>query len=116
MGITPIALYRLGNANGPRMENVRVTGPVPDIDTFVDRAGVVWVHAMTGGVSAWETPVSGLRGRSWRIPAGTPYSDRLRVWNDDPESGHWSWEPVRDMMLSEFTDALRDVNQFAQPA
>src|ERR1019366_1369452 len=110
MGTTSITLYRMGNASGPKMENVRIKFPDPDIDTFTDTQGVVWVRGDSGGVSTWEAPVTGLKGKSWRIPAGTPFSDQLRVWNDQP--GHWSWEPVQDMSLSEFKDALFDVNRF----
>jgi hypothetical protein len=36
------------------------------------------------------------------IPAGTPYSDRLRLWTDEP--GHWLWEPAQGVLLSDFKD------------
>jgi len=102
----------MGNASGPKMENVRIIPPNHDIDTFTDSNGMVWVKAATGGVSTWEAPVTGLKGKSWEIPAGTPYSDELRVWSD--QAGHWSWEPMRDMSLSQFTRLLADVNGHAK--
>ena len=114
MGTTTISLYRMGNSSGPKMDAVRIKLPDPDIDCFTDTSGTVWVKAGTGCVSSWETPKTGLRGKSWRIPAGTPYSDRLRVWTDEP--GHWLWEPVQDMRLAEFLDDLAEINKFAQIA
>ncbi len=94
------------------MDDVRIKLPNPDIDTFTDVNGDVWVRARSGGVSTWDAPNSGLRGKAWLIPTGTPYSDRLLVWNDEP--GHWVWEPVSDMLLSEFKADLAAVNPFAQ--
>ena len=112
MGITSTTLYRMGNASGPKMDNVRLQSPDPDIDHYTDVSGTVWVRAGTGGVSTWETPKTGLRGKVWRIPAGTAFPDRLRVWNSEP--GHWLWEPVHNMRLSDFKDDLASVHQFAE--
>jgi hypothetical protein len=94
------------------MDSVRVSLPHPDIDHEIDVNGDVWVLAGTGGISTWETPQSGLRGTSWLIPAGTPYSDRLRLWSDEP--GHWLLEPARNMLLSDFKDDLAAINPFAR--
>ena len=56
---------------------------------------------------------SGLRGKAWLIPSQTQYSDRVRVWSDDP--GHWLWEPVSDMLLTDFRFDLAAINRLAQP-
>jgi hypothetical protein len=114
MGITTINLYRMGNASGPKMENVRIKYPNPDIECHTDVSGCVWVLAGTGGLSVWDIPNPGLRGTSWLIPSGTPYSDRLHLWSDEP--GHWLWEPAQDMLLSDFKDDLASISQFARIA
>jgi hypothetical protein len=112
MGITAINLYRMGNANSPKMDDVRIGIPNQHIDAITDLSGLVWVVAGTGGVSTWDTPNPGLRGRTWLIPSGIAYSDRLRVWNDSP--GHWLWEPVRDMLLADFQADLAAINAAAR--
>lgn len=94
------------------MDDVRIKMPNPDIDTFTDVNGEVWVRAGTGGVSTYETPNNGLRGKAWLIPVGTPYSDRLQVWSDEP--GHWMWEPVNDMLLTEYKICLAAVHSYAK--
>jgi hypothetical protein len=73
MGITTTNLYRMGNASGPKMENVRIKYPDPDIECRTDVSGCVWVLAGTGGLSVWDAPNPGLRGTSWLIPSGTPF-------------------------------------------
>ena len=113
MGTTPTNRYRMGNAGDPKMDDVPIKMPNPHIDTFTDVNGDVWVRAGTGGVSTWDTPNAGLRGKAWLIPSGTVYSDRLRAWSDSP--GHWIWEPVDDMLLREFQADLAAVNAVAQP-
>jgi hypothetical protein len=115
MGITTTNLYRMGNAGGPKMDDVRIRQPYPDIETFTDVSGNVWVKARTGGVSPSETLSTTLRGKAWLIPSQTQYSDRLRVWNDDPAVGHWLWEPVNDMLLTDFQVDLAAINLVAQP-
>ena len=60
--------------------------------------------AGTGGVSTSETR-GVIEGRWWRLNAGFDYGDLLLVWND--HGRHWSWEPIRDMLLADFRMALR---------
>ena len=45
MAETPIALYRQGNANSPRMDNVR---PNKDVATYEEN-GRIWVDPTLGG-------------------------------------------------------------------
>lgn len=58
MDNTPITLYRQGNTNSPRMDNVR---PDKDIACY-DRDGRVWVMTTlangesTGGISTFANP------------------------------------------------------------
>ena len=101
MGATPIDPYKMGNASGPQMDKIRLKEPNPDIDHETRVNGVVWVKANSGGVSTWEAPKACIRGKAWRIPAGTVFSDRLRLWNDLP--------------LTEFVSDLAAINSTAHP-
>ena len=102
MAATRIDLYRIGNASGPRLDHVRERDIV-----HVVRQGVTWVRAGTGGVSTFDTP-GPLRGRWWVLSAGYDYGPLLIVWND--HGSHWSWEPARDMPLTEYRTLLGAAN------
>jgi hypothetical protein len=101
---TPVELFRSGNKSGARLDKVRTQGAGRDVDTRIDGTGDIWVIANGKGVSTWDALDSRWTGTPWRLPAGTTYSDLLLVWND--VSGHWVWEPVGDMRLSEYEDIL----------
>jgi hypothetical protein len=103
MGTTPVALYRRGNNAGPRMDHVR---PV-DVTIFVSH-GTAWVRRRSGGISTFSTVPPG-RGRIWRLPAGTPYSDLLNLENDHGD--HWSWEPAQDTELDRYRALLAVVGR-----
>ena len=103
MGLTPIDLYRRGNANSPRMDHVR---PV-DVVRFVQNS-TEWVRGRSGGISTFASSTPPGRGRIWRLPAGTLYLDELHLENDHGD--HWSWEPAQDMQLSAYLDGLRALN------
>ena len=98
MPLTPLDLFRTGNAHGPRMDRVR---PV-DIQ-IAAVTGVDWVFAGTGGISTFATR-GRLSGQWWKLGAGFDYGSLLLVWND--HGGHWLWEPIRDMLLDDFRSAL----------
>jgi hypothetical protein len=101
MGITPVELYRRGNNASPRTDHVR---PI-DVAIFL-RNGTAWVRRRSGGISTFSSIPPG-RGRIWRLPAGTPYSDELNLENDHGD--HWSWEPAQDMELARFRALLETV-------
>jgi len=107
MGTTLIDLFRSGNASSARLDRVR-TDPNGDVDTFVDAVGDVWVRSNHKGMSSASSPEPSWRGAIWRLRRGHVYSGLLIVWEDDP--GHWVWQPVRDMLLSNYVDALRQSN------
>jgi len=107
MGTTPIELFRSGNSRSARLDSVRINGVNPDVDVRTDHVGAVWVVANGKGVSTWDTPDLAW-GKTWRLPVGSAYSNTLLVWNDDP--GHWVWEPVHDMLLSDYQAALANAN------
>ena len=103
MGITPVDLYRAGNAAGPRMDHVR---PNHDI-VVVQRNGGDWVDPLCGGASTHERK-PWPHGTWWKIPKGTPFTDLLTVRND--HGTHWSWEPAQSMEFSEYVRLLVTLN------
>ena len=103
MGVTSTDLYRSGNAASSRLDQFRVPPGAFDIDTYTDSQGVVWVKANSGGVSTWEKPDVAW-SKTWRLPGGSNFSSDLRVWSDAP--GHWLWEPMVDMQIQRYRDAL----------
>ena len=104
MGVTPIDLYRRGNAGGPRMDNVRAA----DVVTFT-RNSTEWVRGRSGGISTFASPTPSGRGRIWHLPTGTLYSDELHLENDHGD--HWSWEPAQDMEMARYRALLTAVGR-----
>jgi hypothetical protein len=109
MGVTPLSLYRSGNATSARLDRVRTEGPSRDVDTRLDAEGNIWVIANGKGMSTSDAADSDWRGIPWRLPQGHHYSDVLLVWNDAP--GHWVWQPGEDMLLSDYVQALEESNR-----
>ena len=109
MGITPVDLYRAGNAAGPRMDHVR---PNRDI-VVVLQGGAAWVNPLCGGISTREKTYWVFRWW-WRIPRGTAFSDRLTVRNDHGD--HWNWEPTQGMEFAEYLRLLAALNGEFVPA
>ena len=105
MGITSLDLFRSGNASTAGLERVRINGRDPDVDTFADPAtGVIWVRANGKGASTVDAPDPTWTGKVWRLAKGSPFSNTLIVWNDDP--GHWAWAPAVDMPLADYVGYL----------
>jgi hypothetical protein len=104
MAATALDLYRMGNAAGARLDHVR---PGRDVHVF-ERDGAEWVEGRSGGVSTFSR--MGVQPAIWwRLPVGSSFDEvRLVLWNDHGQ--HWSWEPARDMPLSEYREALATAN------
>ena len=102
MGVTPVDLYRSGNAAGPRMDRIRPT----DIQ-IIQKNAVDWVDPATGGISTFDQQIWAAR-TWWMIPKGTAFSDLLVVRND--HGSHWLWEPAQAMELAEYRKLLADLN------
>jgi hypothetical protein len=80
-----------------------------DINIFFDQQGAVWVAAGTGGIST--SAVRGSFGSNWwRLDRGYDYGSLLLVWNDHGQ--HWQWEPVHDMLLSDYQSLLASSHSF----
>jgi hypothetical protein len=95
---TTTDLYRRGNAAGPRLARVRVGKDV----TTLDRNGIAWVVARSGGVSTFSMPGPGRNW--WLLPGGADYPNELIVVND--HGNHYNWEPAVDLALTDFITLL----------
>ncbi len=63
----------------------------------------------TGGISTFASLTPRLKGKWWKLPAGSNFDDTvLRVWNDHDD--HWSWDPIHDMPLIVYKRALANVD------
>jgi hypothetical protein len=101
MAETPVPLYRRGNANSPRMDNVR------DRDvTIYNYNDEQWVQADSGGISTFESSKSGQNW--WCVDAGIPIPDGISLINDHHD--HWLWRPAYNMRLSEYQELLRQLS------
>jgi hypothetical protein len=110
MAKNPIALYRQGNANSPRMDNVR---PNKDIATFEDK-GVIWVMTtLPDGVSPGSISTFALPGGGknwWKLDSNTDIPIELKLISD--RNNHWLWQPNQLMSLEEYQAALKQVGNF----
>jgi len=95
---TPVPLYRQGNANSPRMDNVRDR----DVDIY-DYSGEKWVETFSNGISTFESPKLGRNW--WRIDAGIQIPDSIILIND--KNDHWGWRPAYTMRLLEYQELLK---------
>lgn len=102
MGVTPVDLYRAGNAMSPKMDNVR-----PKDIVIVQQNGIPWVNPSSGGISTRQSKHWNFRCW-WMIPQGTLFDDRLTVRND--HGNHWVWEPTQGMELAEYVRLLTSLN------
>ncbi|MCB8779464.1 hypothetical protein [Planktothrix agardhii] len=94
-------LYRQGNANSPRMDNVRDR----DVDIY-DYSGEKWVETFSNGISTFESPKLGRNW--WRIDAGIQIPDSIILIND--KNDHWGWRPAYTMRLLEYQELLKQVS------
>ncbi len=98
---TPIDLYRMGNANSPRMDNVRFQ----DVENY-EINGELWVVGNSGGISTFA--IQGLRKNWWKLDRDTDIPEELELVND--YGNHWSWEPRYTMRMEDYKAALRRVS------
>ncbi len=108
MAKTPVDLYRRGNANSPRMDNIRLG---KDIATY-ERDGKTWVKEtlrglIPGGISTFS--IQGKGKNWWRIDAGTDIPQDLELIND--RGNHWLWKPRQTMLLEKYKHALQIISQ-----
>ena len=98
--MVPVDLFRMGNASGPRLDNVRSQ----DVDFAEEKLPNINP----------KRP-----GKWWRIPADTVLPDTIRVVRDqrDPltQLTHYSLRPARYMTLLEFVSGLQALALKAVP-
>ena len=99
---TPVALYRMGNANSSRLDNVRVQ----DVETYEENKEV-WVLANSGGISTFS--MQGVGKNWWKLDQGNDIPIQLKLIND--YANHWSWEPNHTMRIEEYKAALRLISE-----
>ena len=107
MAVTPIDLYRIGDATGAALDFVT---PGADAD-IINVNKIDWVRATGKGVSV-KAVTHRLRKRGdrwWKLPAGTDIPPGLEVYND--HGNHWLVNPVHDMPLMDYTSALAVLNR-----
>jgi hypothetical protein len=71
----------------------------------IQKSGIDWVAARSGGVSTFSNQGSGPNW--WRLPAGFDYPDELRVVND--HGNHYNWELDVDLSLLDYLALLASV-------
>jgi hypothetical protein len=105
MALTTVELFRSGNNGSACLDKVRISPHLnPDLDTYIEVSGDVYVKAHTGGISSSEAIDPIWTGKVWKLPAGSSYSDLLTLLDDG--QGHWSWEPSINMKLSDYRQLL----------
>lgn len=95
---TPVDLYRMGNANSPRLDRVR-----PQDVSIYEENGQSWVMPNSGGISTFS--VQGKGKNWWKLDRGTEIPFELTLIND--HDNHWAWEPSSIMPLEQYETALR---------
>jgi hypothetical protein len=114
----PVDLFRMGNASGPRLDNVRPTD-VDIVDQLLPNGQTIRMVHPRGGISTFDRVVPKRLGKWWRIPADTVLPDTIRVVQDqrDPFTliTHYSPRPARYMTLLQFVSGLQMLAQKAMP-
>ena len=114
----PVNLFRMGNASGPRLDNIR------DWDVPIELVGTgstaVKMVKADGGISTFDGIAKDMvDGKWWCIPATVVLPDTINVVKDkmNPKTGitHYSIRPARYMTLLEFADGLRMLAAKATP-
>jgi hypothetical protein len=100
--ICPTDLYRLGNSQSPRLDNVRPQ----DVDTY-DRNGITMIRANNKGISlrTWDDlQRMRMAGWVWKLPKGITLPQGLNLFND--HGGHYMLIPLQDMPVDQFRGLL----------
>jgi hypothetical protein len=123
---TSIALYRSGNATGPRLNQVRIPPKEGTIDIEIYEKEVngekmIYVDSTSGGISTFDAPLpsQNKKVRWWKIPAGTIIPHGLIITKDHSIESinitHYTIRPLNDMPLTEYKKLLRILAQKALP-
>jgi len=103
---TSIDLYRNGNSQSPRLDNVR-----PNKEYIVGPNGEHILYPgqePANGISTFETQGEGKNW--WKLPAGSPVPNGLQFRNDEP--GHWALEPIYPTSLDDYKSLAQQSLQY----
>lgn len=92
----------MGNSISPRMNHIREQ----DIE-ILDRNGIYWVSANSGGISTFS--IVGRGKNWWQLEEGLSIPTELRVVND--HGNHYLWEPSYTMKLEDYEIALSSIGE-----
>ena len=103
VAITPVTLWRNGNATSPRLDYVRSS----DITTY-EIDGKKYVQARSGGVSTfgYSNGPDLLQKNWWSLFQGNEVPKGLTVELDPLLADHYLWEPAWDMPWTDYVGAL----------
>lgn len=112
----PVNLFRLGNASGPRLDNIRPQD-VPTYEVGTGENAVKHVKP-DGGISTFDGMDKTRPGKWWCIPANVVLPDTVRITKDHKTREgltHYSLRPSRVMALLTFAEGLRAIAEKAVP-
>ena len=102
-------LFRLGNANDPRLDHVREK---KDAETYM-ADGILFVKANGRGISLFsENRIKGLKGWHWMLKAGSSIPPGLVLI--DEQNGHYLLCPDRDMSMDNYKGLLNTLKKFCE--
>lgn len=105
MAKTPIALDRQGNANSPRMDNVRSNN---DVTTYEENGQISVDPTLGGRISTFATQRSGKNW--WKLDAKSKIPAALDLIND--HNDRWLWKPSYRMPIEEYKQALQLIGAY----
>lgn len=112
----PVDLFRMGNASGPRLDNVRPQDvPTEMVSTG---SGEVEMVSPEGGISTFDD-YRAKPGKWWKIPSGVVLPPEIRIvkdgYNRQMRAYHYSLRPARLMAKLTFIAALKELATHATP-
>jgi hypothetical protein len=112
----PVDLFRMGNASGPRLDNIREQ----DVPITTVRVGDQDVEMVSpeGGISTFDD-YRAKPGKWWKIPSGVTLPQTIRIvkdgYNRQMRAWHYSVRPAYLMPKLTFAEGLRSLANHAMP-
>ena len=108
--LVPVEIFRLGNSNSPRLNNVRLR----DVNT-TKLNGIEVIIANGKGVSVFDKVginESPMTGWIWRFSPSTKIPVGLKLVND--KNHHYSIAPIHNMPVDKYKSLLEEMALCAQ--
>lgn len=117
----PLDLFRMGNASGPRLDNVRLGKDVDYISRKDDHGQEARFVLPTGGLSTFDGIDTDMaKAKWWKIAAGTAVPDTIRIVRDTRKKlksntyiTHYSLRPAFEMTLETYVHWLNELAKSA---